>query len=42
MKLMGIISVGFDITDELLMRYSAFARYWRKKWEYSEIVHSYS
>jgi hypothetical protein len=31
--------VGFDITDQLLIRLSAFARYWRKKWEYSETVH---
>jgi hypothetical protein len=30
MKLLGIISVGFDITDQLLIRFSAFIRYWRK------------
>jgi hypothetical protein len=30
MKLLGIISVGFDITDRLLIRFSAFVRYWRK------------
>jgi hypothetical protein len=30
MKLLGIISVGFDITDELLIRYFAFIKYWRK------------
>jgi hypothetical protein len=33
MKLLGIISVGFNITDQLLIRY------WRKKWEYSVAVH---
>jgi hypothetical protein len=38
MKL-GIISVGFDIADQLLIRFSAFVKYWRKKWEYSEKVH---
>jgi hypothetical protein len=27
---LGIISVGFDITDELLIRSFAFVRYWRK------------
>jgi hypothetical protein len=30
MKLLGIISVGFDITDELLLRSFAFAKYRRK------------
>jgi hypothetical protein len=24
--------VGFDVTDQLLIRFSAFVRYWRKKW----------
>jgi hypothetical protein len=33
MKLLGIISVGFDVTDQLMIRLSAFVRYWRKKWE---------
>jgi hypothetical protein len=27
------------ITDQLLIRFSAFLRYWRKKWEYNEAVH---
>jgi hypothetical protein len=36
MKLLGIIS---DVTDQLLIRFSAFVRYWRKKWEYNETVH---
>jgi hypothetical protein len=39
MKLLGITSVGSDITDQLLMRYPAFERYWRKKWEYNETAH---
>jgi hypothetical protein len=39
MKLLGIISVGFDVTDQLLIRFSVFVRYWRKKWEYNETVH---
>jgi hypothetical protein len=39
MKLLGIISVGFDVTDQLLIRFFAFVRYWRKKWEYNETVH---
>jgi hypothetical protein len=30
--------VYFDITDQLLIRFSAFVRYW-KKWEYNETVH---
>jgi hypothetical protein len=38
MKLLGSISVGFDVTDQLLIIFSAFLRYWRKKWEYNEIV----
>jgi hypothetical protein len=33
----GIISVGFNITDQLLIISFAFVRYWRKKWEYSAI-----
>jgi hypothetical protein len=27
------------VTDQLLFRFSAFAKYWRKKWEYNETVH---
>jgi hypothetical protein len=37
MKLLEITSVGFDVTDQLLV--TAFVRYWRKKWEYNETVH---
>jgi sorting nexin-29 len=39
MKLLGTISVGFSTTDKLLIRNSAFVRYWRKKWEYNETVY---
>jgi hypothetical protein len=38
MKLLEI-SVGFDVTDQLLIRFSAFVRYWRKKWECNKTVH---
>jgi hypothetical protein len=31
--------VGFDVTGQLLTIYSAFVKYLRKKWEYSEAVH---
>jgi len=31
--------MDFDATDELLIRYSAFIRYWRKKWECNRTVH---
>jgi hypothetical protein len=30
MKLLGIISVGFDVTDQLLIKFFAFIIYWRK------------
>jgi hypothetical protein len=30
MRLLGIISVGFDVTDQLLIRSSAFVKYWRR------------
>jgi hypothetical protein len=32
-------SVCFDVTDQLLIRFFAFVRCWRKKWEYNETVH---
>jgi len=38
-KLSGIISVAFDATGRLLIIYSAFAKYLRKKCEYNEPVH---
>jgi hypothetical protein len=39
MKYLGIISVGLDVTHQLQIKYFAFVRYWRKKWEYDETVH---
>jgi hypothetical protein len=39
MKLLGIISMDFAIIDQLLIRYSAFVRYWRKKCKYNGTVH---
>jgi len=39
-KLLGIINVDFDATGQLLIIYSAFIKYLRKKkWEYNEAVH---
>jgi hypothetical protein len=38
MELLGTISVDFDITDQLLIRFCAFVRYWKKS-EYNETVH---
>jgi hypothetical protein len=38
-KLLGIISVGFDVTGQLLIIYSAFVKYLRKTREYNEVVH---
>jgi hypothetical protein len=30
MRLLGTISVGFDVTEQLLIRYFAFVGHWRK------------
>jgi hypothetical protein len=38
MKLLGVIMVGFDIIDQKLIIFPAFVRYWRRKWEYNEMV----
>src|SRR5215469_7821503 len=38
-KLLGIINVGSDATGRLLIIYSAFIKYLKKKWEYNEAVH---
>jgi len=38
-KLLRIISVDFDATGQLLILYSAFDKYLRKKREYNEAVH---
>jgi hypothetical protein len=37
--MVAIISAGYDVTDQLLIRLFAFVRYWRKKWEYNKTVH---
>jgi hypothetical protein len=39
MKLFGIISLDFEITDQLLIRFCVFVKYWREKREYNETVH---
>jgi hypothetical protein len=39
MKLLRIISVGFDLTGQVLIRLLAFVIYWRKNWEYNETIH---
>ena len=31
--------MDLDATGRLLTIYSAFGKYWRKKWEYNEAVH---
>jgi hypothetical protein len=31
MKVLGITIVDFDLLDHLLIRYSAFIRYWKKR-----------
>jgi hypothetical protein len=44
MKFLGIISVDFNIVDQLLIRYSAFVRYWRKmqaQWVRTSIIHRF-
>jgi len=38
MKLLGIINVDFDATDQLLITYSSFVKYLRKKWESNKAV----
>jgi hypothetical protein len=38
-KLFGNFSDDFDIIEQLLIRYSVFILYWRKKWEYNGTVH---
>jgi hypothetical protein len=38
-KLLGIISVDFDAVGQLLIIYSAFVKYLKKKWEYNEAVY---
>jgi len=36
---LGIINVDSDATGQLLIIYSAFGKYLKKKWEYNEAVH---
>ena len=36
---MGIISVDFDATDQLLITHSTFVKYLGEKWEYKEAVY---
>jgi len=31
-KLFGIINAHFDVTDQTLIKYYSFVRYWRKIW----------
>jgi len=38
-KLWGIINVDSDAIGQLLITYSAFVKYLRKKWEHNEAVH---
>jgi len=36
---MGIVSVDFNSTSYLLIKYSTFVKYLRKKWEYNEATY---
>jgi len=38
-KLLGIISMDFDATGQIVIIYPAFIKYLRKKQEYNEAVH---
>jgi hypothetical protein len=38
-KLLGIINVDFNVTGQLLIIYSAFIKYLRKKRDYNKAVH---
>ena len=38
---MGIINVDSDATGRLLIIYSAFGKYLKKKWKYNEAVHQF-
>jgi hypothetical protein len=39
MKLLGIISVDFNVTEQRQISFPAFTSFWRKKLEFSETVH---
>jgi hypothetical protein len=38
-EVIGVISVGVDVTDQILIRFLAFIRYWTKKSVYTETVY---
>jgi len=40
-KLLGIINVDFDAAGQILIVYSAFIKYLRKKLENNEAVHQF-
>jgi hypothetical protein len=39
MKLLGIISVAFDVTDQLLIKLFRIPQILEQKWEYNDTVH---
>jgi hypothetical protein len=41
-KLLGIITIGFNVTDQLVIRCFAFGRYWRQNWSTVRQYISYS
>jgi len=38
-KVLGTINGDFDAAGQILITYSAFNKYLRRKWEYNEAVH---
>jgi hypothetical protein len=38
-KVLGTTNVDFDAAGQLLIIYSAFIKYLRRKWKYNEAVH---
>jgi hypothetical protein len=38
-EIVGVISVGFNITHQLLIRYSCICQILEQKWEYNVTVH---
>jgi len=38
-KFLGIFNMDFDAIGQLLIIYSAFVKYLRRKWEYNKAVH---
>jgi hypothetical protein len=44
MKFLGMIRVDFHVKDQLLIRFSAFVRYWRKMgvlWDSTSAIHRF-